>query len=394
MPLAGLTVLDLASLAAAPEIAAFLGDFGARVIKVEPPGGDPLRRLRDADGAALQWKLVNRNKQCVRLDLKRPAGRALLDRMLARTDVLVCAHGPDRLRRLGLEPGPLRERFPRLVVVNLTAYGATGPWADRPGSGTLAEATAGLAALTGPADGPPGLSPVGLGDTLGVLHGIIAALLGLYARDRTAAATGDAFDVEMFEPILALLGGRIAAAARAGTDPGRRGNRFPTMAPRNTYATADHRWVALTAGTDELVRRLFAVIERPELVDDPRFATNRVRLENVEALDAIIADWIGARCCDEVVAAFAAARVSLAAVEGPLDLLRNPHLAARRSFVEIDDPEIGRVVTPAPRPRPSGSTRAVPSLGRALGADNDSVYGAWLGLSAAERAALAADGTI
>ena len=180
-----LTVVDIATLAAAPQIAAFFGDFGARVIKVEHPRGDSLRRLVDRRGAALQ-----------------------------------------------------------LVVVNLTAYGTTGPWADRTGSGTLAEAMSGLAGLTGPADAPPTLSPVGLGDYMGVQQGIIAALLGLYARDaRGGSDRGELLDVAMYEPLLGLLAPRIAAARRDGVEPGRHGNRFPTVAPRNTYRTADGAWV-------------------------------------------------------------------------------------------------------------------------------------------------------
>ena len=392
MPFTELTVVDVATLAAAPQIAAFFGDFGARVIKVEPPGGDPLRRIVEPDGVALQWKLVNRNKECVTLDLRKPAGRALLDRMLARADLLVSAHSAERLARFELESATLRDRFPLLVSVNLTAYGTDGPWANRPGSGTLAEAVAGLAALTGGPDGPPGLSPVGLGDTLGVLQGIIAALVGLHAR--TASSVGEGFDVAMYEPVLSLLSGRIAAASRSGKEPGRHGNRFPQAAPRNTYATADGRWVALTAGTDELVRRTFAVLGQPELTNDPRFSTNAARVENVDALDSILAEWIGSRPCSDVVEAFANEGVSLCAVDGPLATLENPHFGARGSLTRVGDPEIGPLVMAAPLPRRPGAPGRVRYLGRPCGADNDAVYGDWLGLTRDERAALAAERVI
>ncbi len=392
MAFTGLTVIDIATLAAAPQIAAFFGDFGARVIKVEPPRGDPLRRLVDASGVALQWKIVNRNKECVSLDLTRPAGRAVLDRMLARADVLVCGHTAERLRRFGLEVESLRERFAQLVIVNLTAYGTTGPWADRPGSGTLAEAMTGLAALTGPSDAPPGLSPVGLGDTLGVMQGIIAALVGLYSR--STSEEGEAFDVAMYEPLLALLSGRIAAANRHGADPGRHGNRLSTMAPRNTYATADGQWVALTAGTDGLVRRVFTLLGRPELIDDPRFSTNGARVENVEALDEVIGAWIAGRECTQVVDEFAEAGVSLCAVDGPLGVTENPHFGARASFTRVEDPEIGPLVLTAPLPRRIEAPGEIRHLARALGEDNDAIYGDWLGLSRDERASLAANGII
>lgn len=394
MPFGSLTVLDVASLAAAPQIATFFADLGARVIKVEPPAGDPLRQLRDERGLALNWKVVNRNKDCVTLDLSRSAGQRILDRLLERADLLVSNHPAARLERFALGPERLRQRFPRLVVVNLTAYGLSGPWADRPGSGTLAEASAGLAALTGEPDGPPGLSPVGLGDHLGILQGIIAALVGLYRRDAGAVEGAGAFDVAMYEPILELLGTRLAAAERSGQDPGRHGNRFPTMAPRNTFATADGRWVALTAGTDGLVRRLFLAIERPDLLTDERFADNQSRLRNVEPLEAIVGSWIGSRSSREVVDTLSGGGVSVAAVDGPVDAAANPHFTARGNLTRLSDPEAGSVLVPASLARQEGERRVAPHPGRALGSDNEKIYGEWLGLSDEERAALAAEGVI
>lgn len=387
-----LTVLDIATLAAAPQIAAFFGDFGARVIKVEHPRGDSLRQLVDRQGVALQWKLVNRNKQCVTLDLTKPAGRAVLEQLLARSDLLVCALSRDRLVRWGLDTARVAERHPRLVVVNLTAYGTSGPWADRPGSGTLAEAMTGLAALTGPPDAPPTLSPVGLGDYLGVQQGIIAALLGLYARD--ARGRGEVFDVAMYEPLLGLLGPRIATAIRDGAEPERHGNRFPTVAPRNTYRTADGEWVALTAGTDDLVRKLFGVLGRPELAEDPRFRTNLARVAHVEELDALIAAWIGARSRDTVVAGFNAAGISLAAVDGLLRVAGNPHFHARQSFVDVTDNEAGSITTAAPLPARVVDGGRIRHLGRSLGADNDAVYRDWLGLEEGQLTALKREGII
>ena len=392
MPFSDLTVIDVASLAAAPQIATFFADLGARVIKVEPPSGDPLRHLLDERGVALNWKLVNRNKECVTLDLSSEAGQALMDRLLERADLLVTNHPPRRLLRFGLDRDRLRERFPELVVVSLTAYGLEGPWAARPGSGTLAEASAGLAALTGEADQPPGLSPVGLGDHLGILQGIIAALVGLLGRDASTRAASEAFDVAMYEPILNLLGTRLATAERSGADPERYGNRFPTMAPRNTYATADGRWVALTAGTNALVRRLFSALGQPELFTDERFATNQSRLDHVEELDAILADWIGARPCDEVVGILAPEGVSVAAVDGPAAVLANPHFAARGNLTHLADSEAGPVPVPVVFPGLTEATGA--HLGRPLGADNSRIYQEWLGLSKEELAALAAGGVI
>ena len=394
MALSGLTVVDLATLNAAPQIAAFFGDFGARVIKVEHPRGDALRRLVDERGVALQWQLSNRNKECVTLDISRPEGRGLLGRLLDRADLLVTAATRWRLDGWDLGPETLRARHPRLVTVNLTTYGTSGPWAERPGSGTLAEAMSGLAALTGEAQGPPVLSPVGLGDYLGVLQGIIAALVGLYDRDTGRRGSGEQLDVAMFDPLLGLLSQRIAVTARDDTEPARMGNRFPTMAPRNTYRTSEGGWVAITAGTDDLVRRLFAAIGESELADDPRFRDNAARVAHVEELDRILAAWIGRRGIAEVVETLNRAGVSCASVDGLRQVLANPHLRARGSLIEIDAGAGDRILTAAPSPLRATEPGRIRWLGRSLGADNEQVYGAWLGVDAAELARLRAAGVI
>jgi crotonobetainyl-CoA:carnitine CoA-transferase CaiB-like acyl-CoA transferase len=281
----------------------------------------------------------------------------------------------------------------------LTAYGTTGPWAERPGSGTLAEAISGLAALTGPADAPPTLSPVGLGDFMGVLQGIVAALVSLYARDAAGSPSarrgrGEVLDVAMYEPLLALLSTRLATAARDGVDPGRHGNRFPNVAPRNTYRTGDGRWVALTAGTEDLARRVLEVVGRPDLADDERFRTNLARVAHADELDAVIGGWIGERSCDAVVEAFTRARVSLAAVDAPTEVVRNPHFRARGSLVEVEDDDAGRLTLAAPSPARAADGGRVRWLGRALGADNDAVYRDWLGIAPGDLERLRAEGVI
>jgi formyl-CoA transferase len=205
---------------------------------------------------------------------------------------------------------------------------------------------------------------------------------------------GELLDVAMYEPLLALLSTRIATAVRDGVDPGRHGNRFPNVAPRNTYRTADDRWVALTAGTDDLARRLFAAIERPELADDPRFATNLARVAHVDELDETIGAWIGARSCAEVVERCNAARVSLAAVDPPTEVARNPHFRARASLVEIEDDATGRLTLAAPSPARASGAGRIRWLGRSLGADNDAVYRDWLGLDEDELAHLRVLGVV
>lgn len=384
---ADFVVVDVATLAAAPQVATWFADLGARAIKVEHPRGDPLRQLVDETGAALQWKLTNRNKSCVTLDVATADGRALLDRLLARADLLVCALPAERLAAWGLDRA-VTERHPRLVVVNLTTFGTSGPWRDRPGSGTLAEAATGLAHLTGAADGPPTLAPVGLGDQFGVAHGVIAALTGLAARERGGERW---LDVSMTAPLLALVGQRLAHVSRGGVDPGRRGNRFPTMAPRNAYRAADGRFVAITAGTNDLVARLFDVLGRPELAGDPRFRTNRARLANVDALDDVIGGWVAARPATAAVDALVAARVSAAVVDDVPAVLANPHFRARREIVTVDDGDLGAITTAAPGVAGLGTIR---HLGRDLGADNRAIWVDWLGLDDAELARLRAAGVV
>lgn len=386
-PLGHLVVLDIATLNAAPQIATFFGDLGACVLKVERPQGDPLRQLIDAQGVALQWKLTNRNKQCITLDVGKTDGRVLLEQLLARADLLVSSLPVARLRAWALDADTLRARHPGLVAVNLTTYGTTGPRADRAGSGTLAEAATGLAHLTGLAAAPPTLAPVGLGDHLGVLHGIVAALTGLLLRK----SGGQSFDLSMTEPLLALLGQRIAQVARTGVDPGRRGNRFPSMAPRNTYRAADGRWIAITAGTDALVARLFDVIGRPDLCADVRFQTNAARLANVEELDALIDGWVGARTADIAVQVLVAARVSAAVVDDMPAVLANPHFRARGEVITVDDPELGPITTGRPG---VGDLGAIRHFGRALGADNEAIYREWLGADPSELARLRRAGII
>jgi len=386
MRLRDLTVIDLATLGAAPQIAAFFGDLGARVIKIEAPRGDGLRQLVDERGVALQWKIINRNKECVTLDAAQPGGRELLERMLARADLLVSNLNSERLARWDLGAEALRRRHPRLVAVNLTAYGIEGPWAERPGSGTLAEAASGLAGLSGEADGPPSLSPVGLGDFVGVLQGIIAALVGLQERD--AGAPAPHFDLALHRPLLALLSHRIATAVRDGVEPGRHGNRFPNVAPRNTYRAGDGVWVALTAGTDDIARRLFAAIGRPELASDARFRDNLARVAHADDLDAILGAWIGTRSAAEVVDVLARSGVSAAACASLRDVAANPHFRARGELREVKD---GDELLTLAAPLPPGE---IHWLGRERGADNERVYRDWLGLAPEELQRLRDDGVV
>jgi crotonobetainyl-CoA:carnitine CoA-transferase CaiB-like acyl-CoA transferase len=336
-PLQGLRVLELATLYAAPQIGAMLGDLGADVVKVEPPAGDPMRRMGVArDGVSRNWSWVARHKRSIALDLDTPTDRATFQALVGRADVLV-ENLPAAVRaRWGCRFDELHTLNPALVVASVSCYGLTGPYADRPGAGTLAEAFGGLAHLTGDADGPPVLASVPLGDTLTAFSGVIGALAACWSRQR--GGPGRQVDVTMYEPVLAILGGTIAGYDPA--DPPRRsGSRVRGGAPRNVYQTRDDRYVAVSGTTDPQVARLLTLLERDDAAHRARFAAAADRLGHADELDGIVASWIAARDHDVVLDAFLEARIPIAPVNDLDALLDDEHLAARGSLAPMRDAE-------------------------------------------------------
>jgi len=334
-PLAGLRVLELATLYAAPQIGAMLGDLGADVVKVEPPEGDPMRRMGVArDGEALTWLWVGRNKRSVTLDLDDDADRATLHRLVGAADVLV-ENLPERVReRWHCTYDELSATNPRLVVVSVSGYGLTGPYADRPGAGTLAEAFGGLTSMTGDADGPPMLPSVAIGDTLTAFSGVIGALAACWGRDARDEERGRHVDVSMFEPILHVMGGAIATYAPGTEPPSRTGSRVHGGVPRNVYRTKDGRYVAVSGTTDAQVARVLELIGHDTPEDHERFGTSEARLRVADDLDGLVADWVAANDRDTVVRGFLAARVPVAPVNDVRDVLADPHVAERGSVVD------------------------------------------------------------
>jgi crotonobetainyl-CoA:carnitine CoA-transferase CaiB-like acyl-CoA transferase len=272
-PLTGLRVLDLATLFAGPLAATLLGDFGAEVIKVEHPAKpDPSRGHGPAkNGVGLWWKLLGRNKRTMTLDLSKPGGRTTLLRLAATADVIVENFRPGTLEKWGLGWDELSAVNPRLVLARVTAFGQFGPYAHRPGFGTLAEAMSGFAAITGEPDGPPTLPPFGLADSIAALATAYAVMTALAARDRTG--TGQVVDMAIIEPILTVLGPQPIWYDQLAHVQGRTGNRSQNNAPRNTYRTADGGWVAVSASATSVAERVMRLVGRPELIDEPWFAT-------------------------------------------------------------------------------------------------------------------------
>jgi crotonobetainyl-CoA:carnitine CoA-transferase CaiB-like acyl-CoA transferase len=394
-PLRGIRVIDAATLAAGPMVATTLGEFGAEVIKVEQPGaGDPLRSWgHQKDGVGLFWKSMGRNKRCVTLDLRAADGQELFHRLLAVSDVVVVNNRPSALARWGLDYESVHEAHPRLVMLHVSGYGGGGPASDRPGFGTLAEAMSGFAHVTGQPDGPPTLPPFFLADGVAAQSATFAVMMALYHRDLHGGG-GQLVDVNLVEPLARLIETSTLAYDQLGVVPGRVGNRLDASAPRNAYRTADGRWVAISSASPNIVVRLYRAVGRPDLAEDPDYVEPVRRQTHGDEIDEVVARWIRERDLNEVMAVFERAEVAAAPIYDAEQLLADEHLRARGTFVEMDDPDLGTMTVQAPVARLSETPGGIEHLGRALGSDNDAVYGGLLGLDAARLDALRAAGTI
>jgi|SRR5690625_2544993 len=393
--LEGVRVLDLATLAAAPLVATYLGEFGADVIKVEQPHhGDPIRAWgNQRDGIGLMWKSISRNKRSITLNLRRAEGQALARRLVADADVVIANTRPQTLRRWGLDYPSLRAVNESIVMVHITGYGLSGPKSQRPGFGTLGEAMSGFAHLTGEPDGPPTLPPFMLADGVASLNAAYAVMMALYHRD-VHGGPGQLIDVNLIDPLARLLEQTLLGYDQLGLVPGRAGNRWDISAPRNTYRTADGRWLAMSGSSPALALRVFSAIGREDLVDDADFADPQRRLARAREVDEVVADWVASKTLAEAMAVFDAAEVAVAPVYDIADLVADEQLRHREVFVRADDPDLGAMTVQAPVPKFSASSGRVEHLGPALGEHNAAVYGEILGLTTTEIDDLRADGVL
>ena len=337
----GIRVVEAATLFAAPLAGMFLADYGADVIKVEHPvRPDPARGHGPSkDGAGLWFKALARNKRLVTLDLSKPEGAALFLELATEADVVLENFRPGTLERWGLGWDELSAANPRLVLARVTGFGQTGPYASRPGFGTLAEAMSGFAALNGDPDGPPLLPPLALADGVTALATAFAVLVALRARESTGA--GQVVDLSLVEPLLSLLGPQITAWDALGELQERTGNRSSSNAPRNVYRTADGFWVAVSASAQSIAERVLELVGRPDLAEQPWFSSGSGRAAHVEEIDAAVATWIGERSRADVLAAFESAEAAIAPIYDARDLVADPQLAALGSIATVEDEELG-----------------------------------------------------
>ena len=392
-PLSGLRVLDLATLFAGPLAATMLGDFGAEVIKVEhPTKPDPSRGHGPSkDGIGLWWKLLGRNKRTITLDLSKPGGRTILLRLAATADVIIENFRPGTLEKWDLGWDELSAANPRLVLARVTAFGQFGPYAHRPGFGTLAEAMSGFAAITGEPDAPPTLPPFGLADSIAGLATAYAVMTALAARDRTGE--GQVVDMAIIEPILTALGPQPLWYDQLGHVQPRTGNRSQNNAPRNTYRTADGSWVAVSTSAQSIAERVMRLVGRPELIDEPWFATGADRARHADVLDAAVGDWIAQRTRTEVLAAFEKAEAAVAPIQDVRDVMTDPQYQALDTITTVDDPELGPLRMQNVLFRLSATPGAIRWTGRPHGADTDPVLSE-LGLTDTELTTLRQEGAL
>lgn len=336
-------VIDIATLFAGPMAATMLGDFGADVIKIEhPKKGDPVRSHGSSkNGVGLWWKMLARNKKSVTLYLGSPEGQEIFKKMIKDADVVIENFRPGTLEKWGLGYDELSKINPRLVLARVTGFGQIGPYAKRPGFGTLAEAMSGFAAITGTPDGPPTLPPFGLADGISALTTAYAIMTALHARQITGK--GQVIDLAIIEPILTVLGPQVIAYDQLGEIQQRRGNRSSNNAPRNTYITRDGKWLAISTSAQAIAERVMHLVGRPELINEPWFASGAERAKHADELDAVVGDWIKVRSQDEVMRKFELAEAAVAPIYDITDIFKDEQFAALETIKTIEDEELGPI---------------------------------------------------
>ncbi len=374
-PLAGVKILELATIIAGPFSGMLLADFGADVIKVEHPKGDPRRALGNKkNDSSLDWKRLARNKRLVVLDLHTEESQQIIRDLAGSADVVIENFRPGRLEEWNMGYEQLSADNPGLIMLRMTGWGQTGPYRDRPGFGSVAEAMAGFAAINGEKGGPPLLPPFGLADHISGIYGAFSVLTAMHERERSGK--GQVIDLAIYESIFSVLGATVVDYDQVGYVQKRMGNRVHYSSPRNVYQTQDGEYVALSGSTPNTAKRILIAIGRPELADDPKFATNSARLENADELDALIAEWIINHPFDFVLEHFEKLGAALAPVLGIERISKNEHFVDRNAIIEVPDEELGSIKMQGVFPRLTRTPGRVDWAGGLLGTHQAEVLGA------------------
>jgi succinyl-CoA---D-citramalate CoA-transferase len=373
-PLAGVRVLELGSLIAGPFCGRILADFGAEVLKIEPPGmGDPLRTWSLVTEHGSLWAMTqSRNKKSVSVDLRTPEGREIIRKLASQSHVLIENFRPGRMEEWGLGFEDLATENPALVMVRVSGFGQTGPYSHRPGFGNVAESMGGIRYITGWPDRPPLRVGLSIGDSIAALYAVIGTMMALRVAEQTG--TGQVVDVALSESVFSMLESIVPEFGYDGRVRERTGNLLGGAAPTNMYPTSDERWVAIGANGDGIFKRFTAAIGQPGLAEDPRFSTNQARRANVAELDALIAEWTSSRTLDKAMAVLDAADVPAGPVYSVKDIADDPQYQSREMLVNVPDPgRLGSILMPGIMPRLSATPGAIRWPGRDLGADTDEV---------------------
>jgi len=399
-PLDGLKVVELGQLIAGPFAAKTLADFGADVIKIEPPGaGDPLRKWRLLkDGTSTWWQVQSRNKRSLVLDLKEPEAQDIVRRLAAEADVLIENFRPGAMEAWGLGPEVLQALNPRLIMLRISGYGQTGPYRDRPGFGVVAEAMGGLRHLSAEPGRVPVRVGVSIGDTLAALHGVIGILLALQHRHRSVSddapqGRGQVIDVALYEAVFNCMESLLPEYSAFGVVREPAGSALPGIAPSNAYRCADGGYALIAGNGDSIFRRLMAAIGRPDLGTDPALSDNAGRVLRVQEIDAAIGDWAAQRGVADVLAVLDQASVPAGRIYTVADIAVDPHYQARGMLAEIAMDDGSTLAVPGVVPKlsltPGGHRRNAPALGQ----DSDAVLRE-IGLTGEQIAALKERGIV
>jgi formyl-CoA transferase len=397
-PLEGVRVIELGQLLAGPFTGRLLGDLGAEVIKVEPPGKpDPIRDWGKAryEGRSLWWPVQSRNKKCVTLNLRHERGQELLLRLVEHSDVVVENFRPGTLERWNLGYDRMSEINPRVVLARVSGYGQTGPYAERAGFASVSEAMGGIRHINGFPDQPPPRMHLSLGDSLASLFAVHGILSALYWRDALGGGVGQVVDVSLMEASFALLESTVPEYDRLGIVRGPQGTNLKGIAPSNIFKSSDDKWVVIAANADNVFRRLCDAIGRPELADDPKFATHLARGENQDEIEGIVGDWAHEHTAKEIDETLNQAGVICGPIYTIADIFEDPQYQARDMLLKHVDPEFGEYIGPGIVPKLSRTPGAVRwSSPWEEGSHNEEIYGGLLGVEGEELASLREEGVL